>query len=296
MAPSYDETYFVINGSGADGLGNLTPDGKRNNNPVGYNLGFRAGIGVSAICGSCVDIQSRWTHLYATSRIVVSNFDPIPQLWPAEIIPNQPNVPQPFSGTANSYIGLMFQKGECLLDENVWNLGCWHFGLRQGLEWSYIRYNEVIEYITNTTSQTNQFHGHTKGMGPQIGVTALWQPYSHRNCCLRNLNLKFLTTATLIAANSKAKIKTLNILGVTNKVTQSSFWKLVPEWHLGVGLNYFRCFKCFQTSLEIGYEATTYIRGISKLIFDEAASPGHSFNHYSDFYLHGLYLGFNLIF
>ncbi len=132
MAPSYDETYFVINGSGDDGMGNPTPDGKKNNNPVGYNLGFRASTGLYEVCGSCVDLQLRWTHLYATNCITVTNFDPIPQLWPTEIIPSQPNVPQPYSGRASSYIGLMFQKGEWLLDEHVWDLGCWHFGLREG--------------------------------------------------------------------------------------------------------------------------------------------------------------------
>lgn len=296
LSPSYDETYFVIDGSGRDGMGNPTPHGKRNNNPVGYNFGFRL-EGIYEFCDSCFDVRLRWTHLYATSTTTVSNLDVTPQLWPIEIIPNQPNVPEPFSGTASSHIGIMHQKGECLFDEKAWDLYCCRFFLREGLEWSYIRYHEVIEYKAIAGSQEKiQLHGHTKGIGPQLGIIALCEPWTIFEWYPRNLSFKFMTTASLILANSKAKVRTTDILAANNKITQSSFWKLVPEWALGFGINYSNCFWSHPASIEIGYEMTTYFRGISKLIFVDSAHPGVSFNQYSDFYVHGIYLALSTFF
>lgn len=292
--PSYDETYFVINGGGSDGLGNAIPNGKRINNPIGYNLGFRV-EGAYGIPNTCVDVRLRWTHLYATSTTIVSNFDPDPQLWPIEGIPVLVFL-EPYTGTARSHIGLMYQRGECLVDENLWSLPCWYFSLRQGIEWSYIRYHEKVDYIEVLGMvQKNQYHGHTKGIGPQLGIIALFDPCGSSLWFPKNLSLKFITTATLIAANSKAKVK-VSDFATTNKVTQSSFWRLVPEWNIGAGLNYTCCIGACSASVELGYELTTYIRGLSKLIFDDVFSPGHSFNQYSDFYVHGLYLNFGFLF
>lgn len=296
FAPSYDETYFVINGSGVDGAGNPTPNGKKINNAVGHNLGFRL-EGIYEFCDRCVDFRLRWTHVYATSEKNVIQRSTPAQLWPTETIPSQPNVPEPYSGIASSHIGVMYQKGECLLDEKIWDLCGWQFGLREGVEWSYLRYHETVDYKDNAATQEKiQYHAHTKGLGPQIGVSVLCAPEAFFAWYPRNLLFKFMTTASLIVANSKAKIKMTDILSAYNSVTQSSIWRFVPEWHLNFGINYLGRFLSCRTNFEIGYEITTYYRGTSKLIFDDPSSPGHSFNQYSDFYVHGLYLSSSFIF
>lgn len=285
-SPSYDETYFVLKGSNGEEEDTPTPFGRRINNPVGFDLGFR----VSGVYyNPCVDVRLRWTHLYATSRKVVDDFNLLPHLWPIAIIPGHPDFPEPFSGIASSQIGLMHQRGECLFDERVGNLSCFHFYLREGLEWSYIRYHESIEYQEQGgIKEIIEFHAHTKGMGPQLGIIALCEPWHYFTWYPRNLVFKFMTSASLIIANSKAKIATTDILGVKNQVTQSSFWKLVPEWSLTLGINYITSFCKQVVSLELGYEMTTYFQGISKLLFVDNAHPGVSFNQYSDFYVQGL--------
>lgn len=292
LAPSFDETYFVINGSGEDGLGNPAPRGKRINNPVGYNFGFRL-EGIYDFPHSCVDFRLRWTHLFATSRETVTNHDLIPQLWPTENVPGRTNILEPFSGQASSHIGLMYQKGEVLFDEKLCNLACCHFLIREGIEWSYIRYHEKVDYISLAGAHERvEFHGHTKGLGPQLGLIAFCEPCQCICWFPKNLSFKFMTTASLIAANSKAKLATIDVLNAVNKVTQSSFWRFVPELHYSVGINYGFCHIAF----ELGYEVTTYFRGTSKLIFDEADHKGHSFNQYSDFYVHGLFFACSLIY
>lgn len=297
FSPSYEETYFVINKSDRDGMGNLTPAGKRIHNPVGYNFGFRL-TGLYEFCDPCFDIKLRWTHIYSTNKKIVTNYDHIPQLWPIDINPNQPIIPEPFIGTSTSLIGIMHQKGECLLGEGIGRLHCCHFFLREGIEWSYIRYHEGVEYIVqNGPTQKIEFHAHTKGLGPQFGVLALCEPWTFFSWYPRNLSVKFLTTASFIVANSKAKVKETNdIFDALFKVTQCSFWKLVPEWSLSFGLNYLYSRCSLATSIEIGYEMTTYFRGISKLIFVDRAHPGASFNQYCDFYVHGLYLALSIYF
>lgn len=296
FSPSYDETYFVINGSALDGLGNLTPSGKRINNPVSFDLGFRL-QGIYGFCSSCTDFRLRWTHVYATSSQNVSNNDTPSQLWPTETIPNLPNISEPFSGLATSHIGVMYQKGECLFDERAWDFYYITLSFREGIEWSYIRYHEVVDYFDRSGSkETIQFHAHTKGIGPQLGIILICKPYEQFNWHPKNLSYRFMTTASLIAANSKSKYKATDIHLANNKVTQSSFWRFVPEWVLCLGINYSSCWGNHQTHLEMGYEMTTYVRGTSKLIFTDSSSPGLSFNQYSDFYVHGVFFSFGIVF
>lgn len=294
MAPSFDETYFVINGRGTDGRGNPIHDGKRINNSLGYNFGFRL-EGRYGFPNSCVDLGVRWTHLFATSKKSVVNGFPIPQLWATEIIPSQQNIPQPYSGRASSKIDVMYQKGEVLADERLWSLSCWKFALREAVEWSYIRYHELVKYKTLANLQQQlHYHGHTKGLGPQLGLIAICEPVF----CFwpQDLSLHMMVTGSLIAANTKCKVSSQDVSGASSRVTQQSFWRFVPEVHYHFGIHYDRLFCYCATSLEIGYEVTTYLRGISKLLFDEGAFPGLSFNQYSDFYVHGLYLAGNIYF
>ncbi|MFZ0564668.1 MAG: Lpg1974 family pore-forming outer membrane protein [Chlamydiales bacterium] len=289
FSPSYDETYFVINGSGTDGMGNPTPNGKRINNPVDFDWGFR----LEGIYFSCVDLRLRWTHVFAKTKKKVSDFNSPPQLWPTEIIPSQPNVSEPFIGLASSHINVMYQKGECLFDEKAWSFCCCQFSFREGIEWSYLRYHEVIEYMqASGAQQQNQFHAHTKGIGPQLGLIALCKPHDFFQWCPKPLSCKIMTTATLIAANSKSKIKTDDTLLANNKITQSSLWRLVPEWVLNFGIRYSTC----RALLEAGYEFTIYISGISKLIFTDNSNPSLSFNQYSNFYVQGPFLALRFTF
>lgn len=291
FTPSYDETYYVIVGSQEDGAGHLVPSGRRMNNPIGYNSGFR----LDGTCGfcQCVDFKVRWTHLYATSGQSVANN----QLWPIEIIPSQPNVSQPYAGQASSHIGVMYQKGECLFDERAWCFCLGALSFREGIEWSYIRYHEVVNYIESAGPQEQRrLHAHTKGVGPQLGILAVLEPSNvfhwHPQC----LSYCLTTTGTLIAANAKSKVSVTNTASVRTKVTQQSFWRIVPEWVVRFGIQYAQEFRCCRPSLECGYELTTYVRGISKLLFTDGANPGVSHNQYSDFYVHGFFLGLHVDF
>ncbi len=294
FTPSYDETYFVINGSGFDGNGNLMPAGKRINNPVGFTPGFR--LDGSYWFNRCFHFGFRWTHLFATSEEKVVKLNVIPQLWPTESIPSQLNVPSPFSGEASSRIAVMYQKGEVLFDEWLWSLyGC-RFALREAIEWSYIRYHETVKYVATNAAEKLSYHAHTKGIGPQLGVITLWLPSDIYTWFPKSWALRLMTTGSLIVANSKPKITTHDTHNVEHYVTQSSFWRVVPEWNLTFGINYLKRSLCMMIDIELGYEITTYIRGASKLIFDEASVPGHSFNQYSDFYVHGAFLSCTILF
>lgn len=290
FSPSFDDTYYVLVGSEDDGSDNLMPSGRRMNNPIGFEPGFRI-EGIYNFCNSSIDLRARWTHIYATSRETLNNLDSPPQLWPIAIIPSQPNVSEPFSGRASSRIGVMYQKGEILFDEEVWRFCLGSLYFREGVEWSYIRYHEVINYAEASGPQEKiQFHAHTKGIGPQIGIIATLEPARFFCWHPRFLSYSLMTTGTLIAANSKSKIFSTNALDVLSKITQQSFWRLVPEWVIRGAVNQSVCLGCVDARLEVGYELTTYFRGTSKLIFTDSESPGLSQNQYSDFYVHGFFL------
>ena len=296
FSPSFDETYYVLVGSIDDGSGNPTPRGRRMNNPIGFDWGFRI-EGKYGLNDSCVEFRARWTHVYTTSERSVTNNALAPQLWPVSVIPSQPNVSEPFSGRASSRIGVMYQKGECLFDERAWRFCLGRLSFREGLEWSYIRYHEVVAYEeTAGPEEQIRFHAHTKGIGPQLGVITIIEP-----ACLfcwhpRSLSYTLMTTGSLIAANSKSKVSSTNTLGVRTKNTQQSFWRVVPEWVIRFAVNQCCSFPCMRASLECGYELTVYFRGTSKLIFTDSDSPGLSYNQYSDFYVHGFFLGLGLYF
>lgn len=298
MAPSYDDTYFVLRGRGVDGLEAPTPYGKRINNPVGYNFGWRL-EGIFGLCNSCCDLRLRWTHLFATSGKEVSNPNLFAELWPLYIIPGDRSlsVSEPYAGIATSKIDVMHQKGEALLQEQGWNLcGC-RFLLREGVEWSYLRYHEIIDYTeASGRSERFQFHGHTKGVGPQIGVIILCEPW--RNFCFwpEGFDFKFLTTGSLIAGNTKSKLKIFDVTGRENRISQNSFWRFVPEWCWSFGFNYRRCLFSHPLSVEVGYEMTTYFRGVSKLILNDVVHKGSTRNEYSDFYVHGLFFALGIVF
>ncbi len=291
MAPSYDETYFVVKGN-RDGV----PNGLRCNNQVGYNFGFRL-EGIFPICQSCFDFRIRWTHLYATSRRSVTDNALPAQLWPVEIVPSANNVSQPFAGSASSDIGVMHQRLECLLNEQIWQPSCFRLFLREGIGWHYIRYHEVIEYKEFAgQSEKIQFHAHTKGIGPELALTAFCEPWRALSLWPEDLALKLMGEACLIAANSKAKIAILDTTALVSHVTQSSFWKVVPEFTIGVGIKYFsQIWRC-PTHFELGYELTSYPRGTSKLLFISGGNPGLSFNQYSDFFIRGFYFGLTCFF
>jgi hypothetical protein len=295
IVPSFDEIYFVINGAGSDGNGNPTPKGYRINNPGSFTPGFRLDGRIHF--NPCFNCGVRWSHLFSTTQESVTNKKSPPQLWPTENIPSLPSVPSPFSGRASSRIGIMYNKAEILCDEEICHFGCCHLTLREAIEWSYIRYHETVKYCPITSPpETIQYHAHTKGIGPQFGLILFSLPGETLTWFPQCLGFRVMSTASLIVANSKAKLVSEDLLGAINPVTQLSFWKLLPEWNITFGINYNYCYSCFALNFEIGYEMTTYVRGISKLIFDDATDPGHSFNQYSDFYLHGAFLSCRLFF
>ncbi len=293
--PCYDDSYFVINGSGVTGTKQPTPNGKRVHNCPAHQLGFR----LEGIYGyhNCVDFRARWSHLLSKSHKKVTKESSPPQLWPIATIPSNTDIPEPYAGEASSHITLMWNKGEVLADETVYHLRSLYFQLREGIEWSYIRNLEKIIYQPdNSPSEKITFHGHTKGIGPQLGFLIFFAPEEIWSWYPKNCFFKLMSTATLLAANTKTKIRAIDTFGANNKITQCSFWRLISEWHFSFGIDYTLCFPFVSSNFELAYELTRYPRGVSKLIFDEAANPGHSFNNYSDFYLYGITLSWTLLF
>lgn len=296
FSPSFDGTYYTIVGSVDDGAGHPTPSGKRKNNPVGFAPGFHV-EGKYALYNSCIDFRLKWTHVFACSRESTQDNRSAPQLWPVAAIPNLPNVSEPFSGTASSRIGVMYQKAECLFDERIWKFGLGRLCLREGIEWIYLRYHEVINYAETLGPQEQiVFHAHTKGLGPQLGVITIFEP-GHLFCWHpRHLSYTFTATGSLIPVNSKCKMFSFNAIGIESSVTQQSLWRIVPELVIRFSIDHSCSFSRVRASIGCGYEIATYINGTSKLLFTDSQSPGLSTNQYSDFYVHGFFLGLGLHF
>lgn len=281
--PSVDDTYFVIDSQATSTF----PEGKRVNNDFDFHSGYRVG-GTYSFCDCNRELLFSYSHLgFKQDETVTGSF-----LWGtvgrADFATNFEN----YSGSAKSELDYLYQRYDLLYSQQIYNCCKLDVNVQFGLEAADLKLNEDYTFINGATTGLVKQHSKAWGIGPQLGFGLGYDLYEGSECdCLPGtLRLNVLSTGSLLAADSKAKAFS-SLTGVTNlNVKDDNTWRVIPALHARVGLDYGFNFSCFDFSLEVGYEFSSYIRGLTRIGFPDDVADGLSYSNYYNFDMQGLYV------
>lgn len=288
-SPSVDDTYFVIDSP----ISTTFPNGKRKNVDLGFHSGYRVG-GAYLFCDCDREVQVTYTNLdFTHSKTISGDF-----LWGtvgnADFLFNF----EDYTGTASSHNSFYYQNIDAFYAQQLFEGCCLDFSVQVGLEAVELKYNNHITYTNNAVPSAPvvglvRQHSKTNAIGPKVGFAVGYELFQSSNCaCPGTLSLNVLSSGSLLAADTKTTVFN-QLSGVTDlDVSDKKSWRVIPALHARVGLNYDMSFDCGDASVEIGYEFTSFIRGLSKLSFPDARAgvTGMSFDNYYNFDMQGLYV------
>lgn len=293
-APSVDDTYFVIDSA----VSTIFPNGKRKNNDLNFHSGYRIG-GDYLFCDCNRALQVTYTNLnFKQNKTVTGDF-----LWATNGTETLTGIFRNYSGSAESHLKFQYQNLDAFYAQELFDCCGLDFGIQLGFEAVELKLNETDTY--SAAAETGFVHQHSKtnGIGPKIGFSVGYNLFESKDCdCSSTLSLNFLTAGSLLAADTKTHIDaslgtsdgTTSILDVSNKKD----WRVVPALHARVGLNYDMVFSCVEASLEVGYEFTSFLRGLTRTSFPDSESgvTGMSFTNFYNFDMQGLYVSGSVTF
>lgn len=290
--PTFDDTYFVIDGT--RDLGDNNPYGTRVNNEMGFHPGFRVG-GIYAFCDCNQQFEIYYSRLNAkeTKRVAGNN------LWATIGRPDFISDFENYAGSASSELNCLYQRVDALFAQQALCSCGMDLYLQAGLEYAYLRLNEQYGYRFSGSAFTSIIDLHSKswGIGPQFGVDFDYALCEFSCSCPGRLSIAAHSSGSILV--SRAQQSHLESPGegeIFTFVNDRRAWRVIPAFHARVGLNYDTCFSCFGASLEIGYEFNTYLRGLSRVIFPDDTSDGMCFTQYYNFDVQGLYVAGTLSF
>lgn len=285
LLPTVDDTFFVIDSPVTTDF----PNGSRKNNDFNFKSGWRLGGGYTFCENS--ELQVMYTNLNASqSKTVTGDF-----LWGtagnATLVSNFEN----YAGSASSSLSNKYQRLDVLYAQELFSCGGLDFAVQFGLEAAELRLNEGYTYTALLAEAPAlvgiaDLHSKTKGIGPQIGFSIDYELYRGDDCCPGVLSLNVVTGGSLLAADTKNSVFSTVDDDIVLDVSDSKSWRVIPALHASIGLNYDMAFDCVDASFGIGYEFSSYLRGLSRVSFPDDVAEGLSYNNYYNFDLQGLYV------
>lgn len=278
LLPTVEDTFYVTEGS-ATILGSTAT---KRNNDFDFTPGFRV-EGAYGLCDNS-ELVVRYARLRATQSDSVSGFiGPVRDRFQASAA----------LGSASSNLDLLYQNVEALYDMGIWNSCKFNLDLQAGLEYAYVRLNEQYRYDFAAGFSTNNLYEKTQGIGPQIGLAFNWDVYDVSCGCMPG-KLSFVSRTATSLLVSETEFNQQALVGPTPQpfnVQDDSTWRIVPAFHARFGFNYETCFSCLNASLEIGYEFHSYVRAISRELFNSGIPTiSNSWSNYNNFDANGLYV------
>jgi hypothetical protein len=171
-----------------------------------------------------------------------------------------------------------------------------------GLEAVELKLNEQSTYtVTGGTVGIVSEHCKTNAIGPKVGFAIGYNLFENTCGCPGTLSLNVLSAGSLLAADTKvSSANTTTTIGgdtaILLDVSNKKSWRVVPAFHARVGLNYDMAFECVDASLEVGYEFTSFIRGLSRVAFPDDIGDSLSYNNFYNFDMQGLYVSGSITF
>lgn len=281
--PSVDDTYFVIE---ADATSTF-PTGTRRNNDFNFNSGYRVG-GAYLFCDCNRELLVRYTNLNFTQRkTVTGDF-----LWATQGRADFASGFENYAGTASSQLKFLYQNIDAVFAQQLYDCCGLDFAVEFGLEAVELKLNESYTYaVTGADIGTIDQHSKTTGIGPKVGFAVGYELFTGDCNCPGTLSLNICTAGSLLAADTKTSATNATTGGGTLlDVSDKKSWRVIPALHARVGLNYDMNFGCGDASLEVGYEFTSFLRGLSRTAYPDDVADSLSYNNFYNFDMQGLYV------
>lgn len=289
LKPSFEHSYYAISSSTF-----TTPDGSRVNNEPDFHSAFRVG-GFYNFCNCKNDLNIRYTHLRGSSKdSVEGTFLFNTQGFPG----NGVQIGQPITGFINSNLNFKYYAGDVVFGQLLIQDCPFNLTLFGGLHTAYIGFRENIFTFERTISFSNTLEekSHLWGIGPEIGMNF---QYFFPKFCGGRLSVIGDVRGSLLISKTDAELQFSTaspVGGSSRKIHNDKNWKGIPVFDLIIGLNYVYPFRCFNISLEIGYEAINYRNAINTIVFVDDTYPGNSLDVYSDLSIQGPYFALGIFF
>jgi len=290
MMPTLDDTYFVIESD----VTTTSPNGTRLNNDFNFKPGFRVG-GAYSLCECDADFSASYTYLKAKQNKTVSGDFLWATVGSADLVSGFEN----YAGTASSRLNLLYERVDASYDQLAFKCCGTDVYVKLGLEAAFLKLNENYAYQTNATSSiASTVHQSSRswGVGPQIGFEFDYALFSGSSCSPGTLSLNVLSTGSLLVGESHTTTQN-TVAGVaTVNIKDKKTTRIVPALHARVGLNYETTISCLDTAFGLGYEFSSYLRGLSRSEFGDDVADGLCSTNYYNFDVQGLYINATVAF
>lgn len=286
LLPSIDDTYYVLQGTT---LG--VPNGDRFNNDFRFKPGFRVGALFGIHCGAELQVYyTRFTE--SRNKTVAGN-----NLWAGQGSAEFAGNFGDYSGFATSYLALKYQQADALLAFELCGCCPFHAYFQGGLDYADFSLNETYTYNVPSAGDLGIVDRQNKtwGIGPQFGFEMdfdLCEFYRWSG----KLSFIGACRGALLASQSRENEADVANDDIAFAVNDRKTWRVIPTMHTKLGVNYLWCCQCFSAALEVGYEFTSYFRGITRTISTDDISEATIVNHYTNFDLQGLYVALDISF
>lgn len=265
------------------------PGNTREDNGFNQKYAYRL-YATYAFCDT--DLQLIWTHFPRQSHSeIVSGRGPL-----------LPTSGMPVGGIidiATSTVQLNYYAVEALI--GFWERQCnnFDFMFRTGLQYANIKFYENILYLGPTRPVEGdriENISHCWGIGPEVVFETNYNLHFFQKWCPGDFGLASTVKGGLLVSKYNTQlIRTIEQL-FDPFSNDEARWDIVPMFDLRLGLNYYRKFRCFNASFEIGYEVLSYINAIDRIFFVDVITGGLSTDLYSNANFHGPYLALDFTF
>ncbi len=287
--PSVDDTYFVLD---ADATSTF-PTGTRENNDPTFRSGYRVG-GSYSFAENDSQVKFFYSHLgFSQAKTIAGDF-----LWATVGRADFASAFENYAGTASSDLEYLYQRYDAVLCQQVYNNCGLNIGLGFGVEAAEMKLNEDFTFVAAQSTGIIEQRSKSWGFGPQFGVELGYDLYAGDECsCLPgNLEFNFLTSGSILAAHTKTSAFNSVAGAAILDVSDHRTWRIIPALHTRLGFDYDMNFSCADLTIGIGYEFTSYFRGLARTSYPDDVADGLSVTNYYNFDMQGLYVNANVRF
>lgn len=240
-------------------------------------------------------LSASWTYVWRQDRdrTISPNADLLLVKWVGGL--GTP-ISTPTQGEFISRLKTTYNDGDLVLNHHLYQQHLFDLYLIGGLQFLSLDYREEIN-VTDIPNDGVEFNLSQTcdrlGVGLKTGVDVLFSLPCWVDC-FGDFALHAKATGALLVSRNDVKIRALNQgVAVSQLEMQNErIDTVVPAFEMKLGLNYLTCLfgKC--VAAELGYNIIYYPNLIDQVRFtDVTANSGITFDHYTSFALHGLFVG-----
>jgi hypothetical protein len=286
LRPTIDDTAFVLIGAPNN---NSNPIGQKVCNQFDYEPGFRVG-GFFSFCDNNRMVEAYYTRLTAKTTKTVNGTTLFALFGRADFASSFEN----YTGSARSVLDLTYQRVDVNFVQSIKNNCDFTYQFFAGIQWADFDFHEDYRYaVTTPTPVAGLVRQKSSiwGVGPQVGLNLYFPVYTFCGCMQGDLSFVAKSTLGLLAAEEK--ITSFNALPETTVILNTNGcdnWRVIPNAQIRLGFEYEMDISCYHATFGVGYEFTSYFRGLTREVYPDDVADGLSYNNYYNFDFQGLYL------